>query len=175
MAKWVYNGPVLHCECGNHAFKSVDKWAVALVSAAKASVLNPHCWLTNSRSIKHRYVTTGQKTADLIHRHALQDNPKPLIDHINGNSLDNRDENLRGCTHKENMRNRRPAYNRQTSRFKGVRLTKAGTWRVEIEQNGEYLHLGNFGDEKRAARQYDRAARIFFGRFARTNASLGLL
>jgi hypothetical protein len=43
-----------------------------------------------------------------------------------------------------------------------------------IEHNGDKINLGRFDCEERAARQYDRAARVFFGRFARTNQDLGL-
>lgn len=109
-----------------------------------------------------------------MHRFILEVGDDELIDHRNGDGLDNRRANLRSCSHAENLRNQRKRDD-ATSRFKGVHRAANGRWRVEIEQNGERLTLGTFLDEERAARQYDRAARIFFGSFARTNATLGLL
>lgn len=94
------------------------------------------------------------------------------VDHINGNGLDNRRRNLRVCTRSENAKNR-AKHAPAVSKFKGVHLTKWG-WRAAIVQNGQKLNLGTFESEERAARQYDRAARLCFGSFARTNESLGL-
>jgi hypothetical protein len=100
--------------------------------------------------------------------------PKGPIDHKNGNGLDNRRSNLRLCTHAENMRNRRKMA-KCASKFKGVTLHSSGNFRATIYQGGEPLCLGTFTSEEHAARQYDRAARIFFGKFAKTNEMLGLL
>lgn len=95
------------------------------------------------------------------------------VDHANGNGLDNRRANLRVCTRAENAKNR-AKHAPAVSKFKGVHLTKFG-WRAAITQNGEKLNLGTFKSEERAARQYDRAARLCFGKFARTNEAMGLL
>lgn len=107
-----------------------------------------------------------------LHRLLVDPDQENEVDHASGDGLDNRRSNLRECTHKQNLRNRKKQPN-TTSRFKGVSLT-SGKWVAQIEQNGEQMRLGRFKSEFKAARAYDTAARVFFGSFARTNASLGL-
>lgn len=109
----------------------------------------------------------------LLHRFILGASRGQIVDHINGDGLDNRRDNLRLCSHAENLRNQRKRAG-TSSRFKGVRKNKSGTWSADIEQSGKSLFLGTFDSEERAARQYDRAARVFFGKFAKTNQDLGL-
>jgi hypothetical protein len=109
-----------------------------------------------------------------MHRHILNLSTGQMVDHADGNGLNNTRSNLRLCSHAENIRNSKKQVD-TTSVFKGVRLAKSGFWRAQIQQNGQRIHLGYFESEVAAARQYDRAARVFFGRFAKTNDSLGLL
>lgn len=109
-----------------------------------------------------------------------------MIDHKNHNGLDNRKENLRPCTHKENMRNRkkhRPRADKTSpaprSLFKGVqfdwrkRYTKP--WRARIQANGVVVRLGNHETAELAAEAYDRASLELHGEFGLTNRKLGLL
>ena len=94
-------------------------------------------------------------------------------DHRNGDGLDNTRENLRPCTHKQNMWNRRKPKGRSSSRFKGVSREPAAqnekVWRATIQANGRKMHLGLFANEADAAVAYDDAALRFFGEFALTN------
>ena len=96
------------------------------------------------------------------------------IDHRDRNGLNNQRNNLRICTHQQNMRNKRISVG-NASGFKGVcwkpRIKK---WIAQIRY-GKVLHLGCFEDKKEAARAYDSAAEKFFGEFALTNKKLGLL
>lgn len=99
-----------------------------------------------------------------------------IVDHINGNSLDNRRANLRVATQRGNNRNRRVLPERRSSQFKGVTLDKRrGKWFARIKVNGKTRHLGAYVNESDAARAYDAAAIEFFGEFAATNAMLGRL
>lgn len=96
-------------------------------------------------------------------------NPDIQVDFINGNTLDNRKENLRLCTHKQRMRNRKPVKNSKSG-FKGVHWVEHwNTWRALITIDGEKKFLGNFNDPVEAAHAYDKAAVKFFGEFAYTN------
>lgn len=93
-----------------------------------------------------------------------------LCDHINGDTLDNRRENLRHCNHSQNGANRVKAKGMWASDFKGVsyqRIRKR--WAARIGVNGQWINLGWFKVEKDAAKAYDKAARTYFGRFALTN------
>lgn len=93
----------------------------------------------------------------------------PLIDHINGDGLDNRRANLRQATHAENMRNRRIGSN-NTSGFKGVSLHKAsGRWVAQICADNVRHHLGYHDTPTEAAIAYDAAARELHGEFAWLN------
>jgi hypothetical protein len=59
-----------------------------------------------------------------LHRH-IMDNPKDMdVDHINRDKLDNRKENLRICTHSQNLGNQRTQSRSKASLYKGVWLNK---------------------------------------------------
>jgi hypothetical protein len=84
------------------------------------------------------------------------------VDHINGNSLDNRRDNLRLVTPQQNAMNRGPQIN-NTSGYKGVSWNKRSKkWQVSVrykcEQTGKYKnkHIGLYDDKEEAARAYDR-------------------
>jgi len=89
-----------------------------------------------------------------------------VIDHINGDSLDNRRCNLRICTHGENIRNR--AKYGLKSEYKGIH-PKRGKWSCKITVNGVVRNLGVFEDPKDAALAYDKAAVKWHGEFASLN------
>ncbi len=100
-----------------------------------------------------------------------------LIDHRDGNGLNNGRSNLRVVTVAQNQHNQR-ARRGGTSRFKGVRLDSGtGRWRAEIAagpkrkngRNSSTIHLGLFDTESAAAEAYDAAARKHFGEFAAVN------
>ena len=72
--------------------------------------------------------------------------PEKLIDHINGNKSDNRLDNLRLATNKENCQNSRLS-KKNTSGVKGVSWhTKTKKWRAYIKNHGKFKHLGLFDD-----------------------------
>ncbi len=90
-------------------------------------------------------------------------------DHINGNKLDNRRENLRVCTLAENNRNR-TIYKNNKSGFKGVYWSRADKkWRAQIKINNRMIYLGIFDDLLEAALTYDEAAVRYHGKFAKIN------
>lgn len=89
------------------------------------------------------------------------------VDHVNLNPSDNRWENLRECSHQENLLNRRmPKTNR--SGFKGVQLhTGSGKWRARLRVNGEKVLDGLFYTPEEAHAAYVCAADKYHGEFAR--------
>ena len=91
-----------------------------------------------------------------------------MVDHINGNGLDNRKENLRFCTNGQNIawgKKRKGA-----SKFKGVSwYTNRKIWVSKLKSNGVNYFLGYFEKENDAAKAYDIAAMKYHGEFARLN------
>lgn len=88
--------------------------------------------------------------------------PEDQIDHINGERSDNRIENLRAVTDRENSRNK-SKYTNNTSGTTGVSWEKQeGKWHAIIRVDGRQKHLGFFDDidEAIAAR---KAAEVVWG------------
>lgn len=92
-----------------------------------------------------------------------------LVDHINGDGLDNRRSNLRPATQSQNNAN--AARSRaNTSGFKGVSLyRRTGRWRAYLGTRPREVHLGYFATPEEAARAYDAAALQTWGEYARLN------
>lgn len=90
-----------------------------------------------------------------------------VIDHIDGNTLDNRKSNLRICKQSENRLNT-TGKTRRVSRFKGVSRSR-DKWRAEICRDGARVHIGVFLTEEDAAKAYDERAAHLHGDFARLN------
>ena len=105
-----------------------------------------------------------------LHREIMNAPKGLLVDHKNGNALDNRKANLRLATHWQNSCNRKKVNTNTWSRFIGVSFHKRrGLWTAEIRYRGKHIWLGYFKTEIEAARAYDAAAKKYHGEFARLN------
>jgi len=113
-----------------------------------------------------------KRTTIQMHRQIMDTPPGMETDHINGNSLDNRRENLRVCTVSQNQMNRRTQKN-NTSGYKGVSYSKhRKKWFSQIQIDKKRIFLGLFLTPENAARAYDEAAKRYFGEFTKTNFEL---
>lgn len=116
-----------------------------------------------------RHIYIGGKRTNLFMHQLLLITPERMeIDHLDGNGLNNTRNNIRICSHAENIHNSSAII--KSSRFKGVSWhAKDKRWRAQIAVNGTRVHLGQFTDEREAAFAYNKAAVLYFGEFARLN------
>jgi len=109
----------------------------------------------HGRIAMHREITNAQKGM--------------VVDHINGNTLDNQRFNLRVCTQGENTRNRAMSKNNTTG-FKGVIwVRERNKYAAQITVNRKCKRIGYFNDPVEAAKAYDDAAKKYHGEFANIN------
>jgi hypothetical protein len=137
------------------------------INTADYRLVQQHSWsaLINSRNTYAKTTIKGSgKGTTLLHSLLLPD--AKLIDHRDGNGLNNRRSNLRPATHRQNSGNVRKIRRKTTSRYRGVSLHKCGRFLVQIRNGRERISLGLFISEVEAARAYNRAARKVFGEFA---------
>jgi hypothetical protein len=127
-------------------------------------VLNQDKWYCNTgyaeRKVNRKHV--------LMHRVIMNAQKGEFIDHINGDTLDNRKENLRHCTRSTNAMNMRK--HRGSSIYKGV-SKRGNSWRTQIWFNNEKVFAASFPNERWAAYAYNLNAAALFGEYARLNFS----
>lgn len=139
--------------------------------------LNQYVWFVNSKGY---VVKSGDYTPRLERMHRIilsRMLGRPLArhefpDHIDGNTLDNRRENLRLATNAQNAFNRgRNKNHKNPGGFKGVYPTKSARrpWMAKITVDRKQLYLGSFRTAVEAARAYDRKALEVAGVFAKGN------
>lgn len=97
-----------------------------------------------------------------------------MVDHKNGDRLDNRKSNLRVVTRWENNINRTSIRKPTSSKYKGVYTTKKTInlhkpWRAVLKHNKVLYFIGYYSTEEEAAWMYDQYAMEIFGEFARLN------
>lgn len=118
----------------------------------------------------------GWKDGKAVHLHRLILNAPTgeMVDHINGDAMDNRRSNLRLCSAADNSRNRKRHKNK-VGKYKGTYfLRDRKKWQAHIRINYKLVWLGRYNTEEDAARAYDTAAKKHFGEFARLNFGGGL-
>ncbi len=104
----------------------------------------------------------------MLHRFIMGAVDGEIIDHINKDTLDNRRENLRFCTHAENMRNsKKRKHSKQ--KYKGVEKMPSGRFRARIVLNKKHIHIGTYDTPEEAAFAYDKEATKLHKRFASIN------
>lgn len=145
----------------------------AIVDDEDHGWISRYKWQFGGGGYPMRGVNLGNRNFITVYMHRLimRAGPSEQVDHIDGNTLDNRRSNLRRASHTQNARNSVKRRSRaHTSRFKGVCWVKSqGRWRAYITVDRRRIHLGRYFDEEQAARAYDRAAVEHFGEFARLN------
>ncbi|MBO9380060.1 hypothetical protein GG804_25150 [Sphingomonas histidinilytica] len=102
-----------------------------------------------------------------LHRRLIGVADGIVVDHRNGDTLDNRRANLRACSIAQNNRNTALSRRSRTG-FKGV-LPRRGAFRAYGTVQGKHHHIGMFSTAEDAARAYDAFARQCFGEFACLN------
>ena len=94
-----------------------------------------------------------------------------MLDHGNGDTRDNRIENLRECTNAQNQYNV-PRKSNNTHGHKGVvfhRACRSRPWQAKIVVSGKVISLGYHATKEEAAAAYAAGAAKYAGEFARTN------
>lgn len=146
------------------AIIKLDSQRCALVDDDDLPALYPHQWFYLNGYAVRRQRTASGAVLILMHRELLRASPGELVDHIDGDRLNNRRSNLRICTPSQNQANRR------TAGYRGVYYEgRSGRWRAQIKIQQRNRYLGTFDTPEAAARAYDRAAYAAWGRFARLN------
>jgi hypothetical protein len=129
-----------------------------------------HLWSTP----RHNgiYVMTWQSIhkSKRLHRIIMNAPDGLVVDHADGNPLNNCRHNLRLTTQAMNNKNATKRRDAKTSKYKGVSFSRpTGKWVAQIQVNQKRTGLGYYKTEIEAARVYDEAAKRLYGVFAKVN------
>lgn len=108
------------------------------------------------------------KKSVLLHRYIMKYPLNKMVDHINHNTLDNRQENLRECTNSQNQANAKLRKD-NISGYKGVVIENdRGRKRIraKIVVKGKIIRLGDYRDVESAYSAYKKAACKYFGEYS---------
>lgn len=144
-----------------------DVIAKTIVSSEDFENVNKYTWNRRIDSGNKSYVQCA-KLKLTLHQFILGKAPNgQVIDHIDGNTLNNTRENLRFASKKQNSQNSIRSFDKKESVYLGVhKKSGKNSWLAKC--GGQYL--GSFANEKEAAECYDKYAFLSYGRQAKTNS-----
>lgn len=146
------NNIILHedyAEVELYTKQGVEKVKISLCDVDKVSKLK---W-----SLDREYARNA-KTKILMHRYITDAPDWKVVDHINGDTLDNQRENLRIVNPFIN------AVNKTKSNKRGIRLNKSGKrYQARIRKNNKEYHLGVFDTYEEALEARRKAEMNFYG------------
>lgn len=142
----------------------------ALVDDEDFNLVNETEWFISGR----KYASATKKVggawkAIYLHKVIMPSKGELVVDHINGDTLDNRKSNLRICTKHQNIINAGKRKD-NSSGFRGVyKVKKKGKerWQAKAVLEGRQYHFGYFDSAQEAAEAYKISAKKLYGEFAR--------
>ena len=137
---------------------SLTNWWYCTIDKSDYDLIKWNSWYKSVRW----YVETRKNTKLMkLHRLIMNAPEWSIIDHINRDKLDNRKENLRYCTHTENMRN---TWSRN-SLYKWVYKDKKWKYVARCKR----IFIWSFSNERDAGLAYNEVAKKEFAEFAYLN------
>ena len=141
---------------------------IILISKEDYELVKEYYWSLNSQGYPISVIKGKHKRLHLL----ILDKPEgKVIDHMNGNILDNRRCNLRICTIRENSMNTKVSKNNKLGVL-GVSKTKQGKYRARIMVNRKEIRLGNFDKLEDAIKARKEAEIKYFKEYSPTLSRL---
>jgi len=145
----------------------LGKGLFATVDAADYEEVSKYHWYALRGGSGNVYAATTRNGKTVyMHRMLMRPGKGYVVDHIDGNGLNNRRCNLRVCTPAQNLANKSPRGG--SSSFAGVYRRK-DKWVAHVTRRGKYHYVGVFDDEVAAAKARDRKAYELHGQYAYLN------
>jgi len=152
----------LRCKkCINNKYSFVDNCAIGemndgskfCIDLIDYEIVSKYNWNLGLRGY------AKNKKLGSMHRFLINPPTDMVVDHIDGNKLNNKRSNLRVCTRADNSANR--------VNVKGYSKVPSGMYQARICYKGKNMYLGSFDTEKKARKAYEKAAKKLFGEFFR--------
>ena len=146
----------LDCTFDREDFLLVMRWNVAF---ARRNTLHPHLMFTS-----------GIYSKQYVHRVLLKvTDSEIVVDHINGNTLDNRKCNLRLSNKSNNAANMQVNRTKDSGLPKGV-YRERGEFKSQIRVRGIDIYIGHFKTIEEASVAYIKTASALFGEHSYDNS-----
>lgn len=158
---------------GDFAYVPLTRGHVAIIDASDAPLVYGKNWraLVVKDTVYACRSVPGEKhqRVILMHRIIMNDPDGMVVDHKDGNGLNNTRINLRPATHSQNLQNQRLS-RQNTSGFKGVYFDRQrNKWRSDIYLDKKRHRLGRFKTPEEAHAAYCQASEKLHGEFGRTS------
>jgi hypothetical protein len=127
-----------------------------IVDDADFKYLSSFKWHVKRIPKPYAYNSAGKSMARLI----MGANKGMVIDHIDGDTLDNRRKNLRECLQSVNITNRGKQKN-HSGKYKGVYCLRNKYFFARIYRNKKSIHLGFFRNQEDASEAYKKAVDLY--------------
>ena len=135
---------------------SNKEWVDVLIDDEDLKIVGDYYWwVSNKKKYPHLVgrLKTNYKAPKIKMSRLLMNCPQGMVvDHINHNPLDNRKENLRVCTQRENTLNKSKQSN-NTSGYTHIFYDKSlskNKWKICIQRNGKMKHFGVYSSKEDA-------------------------
>ena len=127
-----------------------------------------HIWYINKhyKETEKDYFYAISNTRILLHRFIMNiSDREQKVDHIEGNTLDNRKEKLQICSNKENSRKSEFRRNNKSGHTGVIWHNQSNKWMAYIKVDYKFKNLGYFDDKEDAIEARRKAEIKYFGDF----------